>query len=262
MAETKIVTEQRGHVLCVGFNRPAKYNAFDVEMYQLLAAAYGRLDRDPELRCGLLYANGEHFTAGLDLPQWAPVFGSGRFPEMPEGSLDPFGLDPVHRVSKPVVAAVQGICFTVAIELMLAADLRVCADNTRFGQIEVKRGIYPVGGATLRMVQEFGWGNAQRYLLTGDEFDAAEALRLGLVQEVVPAGKQFERGLALAESIAKQAPLGVRASLRSSRLAVERGTLAAMANLLPDLLPLMKSEDVQEGLRSFIERREAQFRGR
>jgi enoyl-CoA hydratase len=262
MTEAKIVTGKRGHVWCIGFNRPAKYNAFDVDMYHQLAAAYGELDADPELRCALLHANGEHFTSGLDLPKWAPAFGSGRFPDLPDGHRDPFALDPVHRVSKPVVVAAQGICFTVGIELMLAADIRVCADNTRFGQIEVKRGIYPVGGATLRMVQEFGWGNAQRYLLTGDEFDAAEALRIGLVQEVVPSGKQFERGLELAGRIAQQAPLGVRASLRSSRLAVERGTLAALANLLPDLLPLMKSEDVQEGIKSFIERREARFTGR
>ena len=262
MAEDRILVEPRGPVLCIGFNRPAKYNAFDIPMYQQLAAAYGRLDADPQLRCGLVHASGEHFTAGLELPQWAPVLGAGRFPDLPPGGLEPFGLDPARRLGKPMVMAVQGICFTVAIELMLAADIRIAAADARFGQIEVKRGIYPVGGATLRMVQEFGWGNAQRYLLTGDEFGAAEALRVGLVQEVVPVGQQFDRALALAQSVAKQAPLAVQTSLRSSRLAVEDSSRAAMARLLPDLLALMKTEDVQEGVRSFIERREAQFKGR
>ena len=95
------------------------------------------------------------------------------------------GLDAERRVSKPIVMAVQGICFTIGIELMLAADIRIASEGSRFGQIEVRRGLYPVGGATLRMVQEFGWGNAQRYLLTGDEFGAQEAHRIGLVQEVV-----------------------------------------------------------------------------
>ena len=106
----------------------------------------------------------------------------------PVGSVDPLSLRPPIR-TKPLVCAVQGICFTLGIELMLAADIVVAADDCRFAQIEVKRGIMPAGGATIRMVERAGWGNAQRYLLTGDEFGAAEALRLGFVQEVVPAGQ-------------------------------------------------------------------------
>lgn len=262
MNEQKIVTEKRGHLLLIGFNRPAKYNAFDLEMYHQLAAAYGTLDADPELRCGLVYANGEHFTAGLDLPQWTPSFSSGKWPNLAAHERDPFRLDAKSQLSKPLVFAVQGICFTVAIELMLAGDIRVAADNCRFGQIEVKRGIYAVGGATVRMVQEFGWGNAQRYLLTGDEFNAQEALRIGLVQAVVPLGQQFAHGLAIAEKIARQAPLGVYASLKSSRLSIEHNARAAIERMLPDLAPIMKSEDVQEGVKSFVERREAQFKGR
>lgn len=260
--EEKIVTEQRGHVLLIGFNRPAKYNAFDVEMFHLLAAAYGRLESDPELRCGFVYANGPHFTSGLELDKWTVPFAAGKWPDLSADQRDPFGVTPGHRLSKPVVIALQGISFTVAIELALAADVRIAAADCRFGQIEVRRGIYACGGATMRMVQEFGWGNAQRWLLTGDEFDAAEALRIGLVQEVVPVGQQFERGLALAERIAARAPLAVYASLKSSRTAIEQGELAAAARLLPDLMPLMKSQDVQEGVRSFLERREAKFEGR
>ena len=103
---------------------------------------------------------------------------------------------------------------------MLACDVRVAARDTRFGQIEIKRGIYPVGGATLRMPRELGWGNAMRWLLTGDELGAEEALRIGLVQELVEPGEQLERALALGERIAAQAPLGVRATLASARLAL------------------------------------------
>ena len=261
-SEPKVVTEVRGHVLTIGLNRPAKYNAFDLESYHLLAKAYGRLDTEPNLRCGLVYGKGDHLTAGLDLPEWTASFGAGTWPKLPEDERDPFGLIPEKRVSKPVVFAAQGICFTVAIELMLAADVRVAADNCRFGQIEVKRGIYACGGATVRMVQEFGWGNAQRYLLTGDEFNAQEALRIGLVQEVVPLGQQFERALTLADKISKQAPLGVYGSLKSSRISIEQSALASINRMLPDLAPIMKSEDVQEGVKSFVERREANFKGR
>lgn len=262
MSERKVVTEKRGHVLLIGLNRPAKYNAFDLDSYHQLATAYGTLANDPELRCGLVYGKGDHFTAGLDLPEWTASLGSGHWPALTADQRDPFRLDAASELHKPLVFAAQGICYTVAVELMLAGDVRIAADNCRFGQIEVRRGIYACGAATVRMVQEFGWANAQRYLLTGDEFDAQEALRIGLVQEVVPLGRQFERALELAERIARQAPLGVYASLRSSRLSIEHNARTAIERLLPDLAPIMRSEDVKEGVQSFIERREAQFKGR
>ena len=124
------------------------------------------------------------------------------------------------------------------------------------------RGIYPVGGATLRFPFEAGWGNAMRYLLTGDEFGASEAHRMGLVQEVTAPGEEFAVGLGIAERIARQAPLGVRATLASARLALAEGEAEAARRLLPDLKPLMRSDDVKEGVASFLERREANFAGR
>ena len=251
--------ERRGHLLLVGLNRANKRNAFDLGMYGAIGRAWAELDRDPELRCGVLYAEGSHFTGGLDLAQWAPAFAAGKMP-LPDGALDPLGLQG-PPVTKPLVCAVQGICLTIGIELMLATDVRVAARDTRFGQIEIGRGIYPVGGATIRMPRELGWGNAMRWLLTGDELDAETALRLGLVQELVEPGEQLTRALALAERIAAQAPLGVRATLASARLALVDEREAA-ARLLPDLKPIMASDDAREGVQSFIERRAARFTGR
>ena len=261
MNEKKITVERRSHVLLVGLNRPEKMNAFDVEMYLEISAALGELDRDRELRCGLLFAHGKHFTAGLELPKWAPFFSEATFPALPAGACDPFGLDEGRRVGKPMVMAAQGICYTIGLELMLAMDIRVASSDTRFGQIEVRRGIYPVGGATLRLHREIGWGNAMRYLLTGDEIPAAEALRLGLVQEVTEPGRQFDRALEIAEKVSGQAPLGVQATLASARRTRTKGEQAAIARLLPDLMPIMKSEDAAEGIRSFVERRQARFKG-
>jgi enoyl-CoA hydratase/carnithine racemase len=260
MTVGRISVERLGNVLLIGLDRAAKRNAFDLTLWNELCLAYAELDRDRELRVGVLHAHGDHFTGGLDLAQWAPVFSSGKFP-LPDGGLDPLGLTG-PRLSKPIVAAVQGICLTIGIELLLATDVRVAASSARFGQIEIKRGIYPVGGATLRFPREVGWANAMRWLLTGDEFDATEALRIGLVQEVVAPGEQLARATQLAEVIARQAPLGVYATLASSRMGLPETEAAAARRLLPDLQPLMTSEDMQEGLRAFMERRPGAFKGR
>ncbi len=260
MSEGKVTVEQRGHVLCMGLAREAKRNAFDLELYRGLARAYKRLDDDPDARVGVLFAHGPHFTAGLDLAAWTPVFASGSW-SVPDDGLDPLGLFG-PRVSKPVVCAVSGICFTIGIELLLATDVRVAADDTRFGQIEIKRGIFPVGGATVRLPRELGWGNAMRYLLTGDELSATEAARLGLVQEVTAPGDHVTRAVALAETIAAQAPMGVQATLLSSRAALPREEGDEARRLLERLAPILASDDAREGLASFVERRAARFNGR
>lgn len=260
MSEGKVSIERRGHVLLMGLDRVAKRNAFDVAMYHALSRAYATLANDDDLRAGVLFAHGDHFTAGLDLAEFSPVFASGSW-SVPEG-----GVDPLHvggpGLDKPVVCAVQGICFTIGIELMLATDIRVAAEGVRLGQIEVKRGIYPVGGATTRLPREVGWGNAMRWLLTADELGAAEAHRIGLVQEVTPRGQELERAIAIAETIAEQAPLGVRATIASARRARDEGQEAAEKRLLADLAPILASDDAREGLASFLERRKARFQGR
>jgi enoyl-CoA hydratase len=256
--EGRVTTERQGHVLLIGLDRVAKRNAFDKAMLDALALAYGELEHNDELRCGVLFAHGDHFTGGLELTQF--VSSLGHF-EYPEGALDPLGIRG-PRLTKPLISAVQGICLTIGIELMLASDIRIAASNARFAQIEIKRGLLPFGGATMRLPQEVGWGNAMRYLLTGDEFDAAEALRIGLVQEVVEPGQQLTRAVELAQVVSAQAPLGVRATLKSARLATAEGEEAAIDQFLPDLQMIMQSEDIKEGILSFTERRTANFKGR
>ena len=156
----------------------------------------------------------------------------------------------------------QGKCLTVGIELLLASDMAVAAENATFAQIEIKRGIFPFGGATLRFPERAGWGNAMRWLLTGDEFDAQEALRIGLVQEITENGGHVEKAVEIAERIAKQAPLGVRATIESARMVQTDGFEKAKQQLTPQILALFASEDAKEGVASFIERREGNFRGR
>lgn len=261
MSNGSIKVEKKGHILMMGISRTDKVNAFSVNMWNELCAAYRQLEDDHDLRCGVLYAEGKHFTSGLELTDWADIFASGQFSNPPNDGIDPLGFvtDPV---SKPIIIAVQGICYTVGIELLLSTDIRIASKNTRFAQIEIKRGIYPVGGATFRWAMESGWGDAMRYLLTGDEFRADEAKRMHLIQEITPVGQHLEKAVEIAERVAKQAPLGVYATLKSARFSRKQAERASIDNLLPVLAEIMKSEDASEGVQSFIERREAKFKGK
>jgi enoyl-CoA hydratase len=257
----RVTVERDGHTLLIGLNRPEKRNAADVRMLQELALAYGLLDRDPELRVGFVFAHGDHFTGGLDLADVSPRIGPDGLDTVPEGGVNPWQVSG-EQISKPVVIAVQGTCLTFGIELMLASDVVVAADSAVFGQIEVARGILPFGGATIRLPRAIGWGNAMRWMLTADTFPVSEAHRIGLVQEVVPHGEQYARGLELAQRIAAQAPLAVQAALANARQAVRQGDAAAEATLQPELVRLMHSEDARIGMESFISRTPANFIGR
>lgn len=258
----RITVERDGHVLLIGIDRADKRNAFDLALLAELAEAYRRLDQDEDVRVGVVFAHGPHFSAGLDLANVAPrIAEHGPKALSGEGAVDPWGVwGP--PASRPVVLAVQGIAYTLSIELALAADIVVAAADVRFRQLEVGRGILPFGGATFRAPAQLGWGNAMRYLLTGEEFGAEEALRIGLVQEVVPAGQQLARATALAHQIAAQAPLGVQGTLANARKGRDEGEAAAIAQLEALLPRLMASQDAAEGLQSFLERRTARFTGR
>lgn len=258
--EPRVQTERRGHVLVMTLNRPAKRNAFDERMFRALCEAYTELETEPELRCGVLLANGPHFTAGADLSDIAFKIMDG-VELLDPGLVNPWNTGGVPRET-PVVAAAHGRCFTLGIELLLAADVRIADETARFAQTEVMGGILPFGGATSRLVRTAGWGNAMRWMLTGEDFDAVEALRIGLVQEIVPAGQHAERALALAERIADQAPLGVRATMRSAMVAVTQGDDACHAGLSAQIRQLLTTEDARIGMTAFLARTKAEFVGR
>lgn len=256
-----VETRTEGHILVIKVNRPEKYNALNVAMYHELAQAYARLENDRDLRVAVLCAEGKHFTAGIELNEWAPIFRSGNAFPTAVGEIDPLGVNgPLH--SKPVVIAVQGYTFTWGVEILLNTEIRVASRDTLFQMLEVQRGIYPCGGATIRLPDEIGWGNAQRVLLTGERWNAEQALRWGMVQEVVEPGEQVTRALEIARVIADGAPLGVQGCLRATRYSREHGREESVAQMMRDLVPVMESEDAAEGVRSFLERRKAVFSGR
>lgn len=260
MPETTLITrEKNNHIFLIGLNRPTKKNAFNLAMLRELSIAIGEYEADDNLRVAVIFAHGECFTAGLDLMDVAPVMSSDEGIVL-QGTYDPLGVHGKAR-TKPMICAVHGLCLTLGIELMLAADINIVADNTKMAQIEVKRGIFPFGGANQRWVALSGWGNAMRYLLTGDEFDAAEAYRMGIAQEIVPVEQVLTRAVQIAETIAQQAPLAIKATLHSANLAIEKGQQAAFSQLVPQIKQLMQTQDAMEGVMSFMQRRPAVFKG-
>ncbi len=257
-----LTTEKSDHVFSVGLNRARKTNAFNLQMLWDLAEAFTEYEDDDDSWCMFLFGHGDNFTGGLDLAEVGPAVASGKA-LFPEHSIDPLDMNTSgRRRSKPVVCAVQGWCITIGVELLLASDIRLCADDTKFSQLEVGRGIMPFGGATLRFPHMAGWGNAMRWMLTGAAFDAKEAFRMGLVAEVLAADQLHRRAFELAREVAQQAPLAVRATRHSSLVAMEQGWDQARISLLQEARKLMGTEDAAEGVRSFMERRKAEFKGR
>jgi enoyl-CoA hydratase len=260
MTTDKVTIERRGHVLLIGINRPEKRNAWDVEVIQGVARAYTQLAADGELRVGVVFGYGAVFTAGLDLADVAPLVAEGRGGELlPPDLFDPWDLlgEPCP---KPIVLAVHGRCYTLGIELALASQACVAAADTEFAQLEVARGIVPLGGASFRLPMKLG-AAGMRWLLTAETFDAEQALAAGLVSEVVAVGTQLERAVELAEMIAANAPLAVQSALANSR-AAERAARDASATQLREAIPtIFSSADVTEGISAMLERRAPMFRG-
>ena len=257
-ARGRVYHERDGHILKITIDNQDKRNAFVPEMMVQLSNSLTLLDREDELWVGVLCAAGKDFTAGLDMPKF---FGpNAEAMPRPEANVDPFGLTVQCR--KPIVTAVQGIVFTVGIEMMLAGDIVIAAADCRFCQMEAKRGIAPLAGAHFRYITRTGWGNAMYHLMLCDEFDAEEARRIGLVQEVVPAGQQLERAMEVARIIAANAPLGIQVTKEAGRAFLAAAEKAAIEALPTIRERVMNTEDASEGMRSFIERRAATFKGR
>jgi enoyl-CoA hydratase/carnithine racemase len=254
----QIRTEVHGRVLKIIIDNVAKKNSFNPQMMLQMSDALTLLDRTEQYWAGVVCAEGSDFTAGLDMPKF---FGpKAERLDQKEDNIDVFALK--NRCRKPIVTAVQGIVYTIGIEMMLAGDIVVAADSSRFCQMESKRGIAPLGGAHFRFLTRAGWGDAMYHLLLCDEFNAERAYKIGLVQEVVPAGQQVQRAMQIAELIAGNAPIGIQVTKEAALKFIEHGEQAAIDYLPKIRERVLNSEDAREGIQSFVERRAAIFRGR
>ena len=252
--------EREGSTLIIEVDRQDKMNGFTPEMFEGVTSALELLEQDSELRVGVLCFAGRHTTAGLDMPRF---FGSNSESDqdtsLSENRPDAFALK--RRCTKPIVAAVQGITYTIGIEILLAADIVIAADDCRFCQLEPKRGLAVFGGAHVRYIQRAGWGNAMYHLLRADEFDASRAKELGFIQEVVPAGSQLDRAKEIASGIGRCAPIALQEIKRASQVYLEYGEAEAFAEIDNMRRVTLATEDAKEGMQSFIEKRDPVFKG-
>ena len=257
----RITRSFSNNIFYIGIDRPEKLNGFTPEMFREMALAYTEYENKKNAFCAIVFSHGPHFTAGIDLPKIAPLMRSGNREYLhPKNLVDPLSLRGLIR-TKPVICAVRGITFTYGVELMLSSDITVAADDCRFSQLEVLRGIMPTGGATIRFIERAGWGDAMKYLLTGMEFNSEQAYRMRLVQEVVNPNMVFSKAKELAENIVSAAPLAVKETIRNSRKAQELGKKKAVDEFDEVQTKLSLSNDAKEGVKSFKEKRKPRFTG-
>lgn len=262
MSDTGTVTTRvDGHVLIAEIDRAEKLNAFTPEMFEGMTQAMADLEADDNLRALVFCFAGKHSSAGLELTRFlgpdADYYETNHYHDP---RPDPFAIR--RRCKKPVIVAVQGITYTAAVEMMLAQDIVIAADDCRFRQMEPSRGIAVLGGGHARYIERAGWGNAMYHLWMCEEFGSERAKEIGFVQEVVPAGTQIERAIEVAKIISKGAPLAVQEMKRASAIYLDRGESASLETIERLRIVTAGSDDAKEGIQSFIERREAEFKGR
>jgi len=258
----KLTIERRGQIVLFGINRPYIQNRIDPETYEKLAEAYYQYDRDPSLRAAILFGHGENFSRGIDVDGFKSLAGTGKPWIASTGTIDPLAKR-APRLTKPLIVVTHGDTWNMAHELFLVADLRIASADTRFGQDENTHGRFPGGGSTIRFVREAGWGNATRYMLTGDHWNAEEAYRIGDVQQVTSTPeKALEAGIEIANKIAACGPLGIKTTLLSAHLAVDSTETEPLSRLDAQFGTLFHTRDFQEGREAEAQGRAPVYQGR
>lgn len=260
--EPHALIERRGHVLIVTMNRPRARNALSGPMMELMRQAWDTVDGDPEIRVCVLTGAGGAFCAGADLKAMTSSHPGDRFQG---GDLDVSVIEPLlkgRRLTKPLIAAVEGPAIAGGTEILQACDIRVAGASARFGVSEARWGLFPLGGSAVRLPRQIPYTVAADLLLTGRHITAAEALSIGLIGHVVPDGQALGKALEIAEAIAANGPVAVRAILRVIRETEGMAENEAFTLEAKVGMAVFASEDAKEGPRAFAEKRQPRFRDR
>lgn len=256
------LVEQRGHTLVLTLNRPEARNALSTEMLSIMVAAWDRVDNDPNVRCCILTGAGGYFCSGMDLKTATKMPPGESFKD---GSYDPSRIDALlkgRRLTKPLIAAVEGPAIAGGTEILQGTDIRVAGESAKFGISEAKWSLYPMGGSAVRLVRQIPYTMACDLLLTGRHITATEAKEIGLIGYIVPDGEALTKALEIADVICDNGPLAVQAILRSIRETESMPENQAFKIDTQLGIKVFLSEDAKEGPKAFAEKRTPNFQGR
>lgn len=256
MAEL-VESSRDGYVALLRLNRPEARNALSPELMEELAAGLERLDPDPEVRCVVIAGSEKVFAAGADIK----AMSERSFAEALRHPAASFWRR-LAAIKTPMIGAVSGYALGGGCELALACDMIVAAEGAQFGQPEINLGIIPGGGGTQRLARVLGKQRAMQLVLTGERFDAATALELGLVNKVVEGGGWLEEAMALAATVAERPPIAARLAKQAVLVADETALSPGLENERRLYELAMATEDRVEGMTAFLEKREPKFEGR
>lgn len=254
--------ERRGHVLIVTLNRPKARNALSGPMMALMRQAWDEVDANPDIRVAILTGAGGAFCAGADLKAMTSSHPGDSFQS---AKMDLSVIDSLlkgRRLTKPLIAAVEGAAIAGGTEILQATDIRIAGQSARFGISEARWGLFPLGGSAVRLVRQIPYTIAADLLLTGRHITAAEAQQIGLIGQVVPDGEALNRALEVGDLIAANGPLAVEAILRTIRETEGMPENEAFAVEAQIGMRVFMSDDAKEGPRAFAEKRPAVFTGR
>jgi enoyl-CoA hydratase len=270
MSEPAVLYAKSGGVATVTMNRPEVRNAINPEMLCRLADCWQDVNDDPEVRVAILTGAGDKaFCAGADLDRLVRMMQGLRPPETEyderlkvDYSIIYKGLLRNYQVNKPIIAAVRGFCVAGGTEILSTTDIRIAADDARFGLAEVKWSLFPMGGSTVRLPRQISYCNAMEILLTGEQVSAADALRMGLINKVVPPPQVMPEAQRYADILNANGPLAVQAVKRSVLAGIGLPPEQALEKEMEIGIPVSMSEDCKEGTRAFKEKRRPVFTGR
>jgi len=253
------LVEKRGHVLIVTMNRPEARNALSGPMLAGMTAAWDQVDQDPDIRAAILTGAGGAFCAGADLKAMTSSHPSESAKSMDLSVIE--SLLKGRRLTKPLIAAVEGPAIAGGTEILQATDIRIAGESAKFGVSEPRWGLFPLGGSAVRLVRQLPYTIAADLLLTGRHISAPEAKEIGLIGHVVPDGTALDKALEIADQIAANGPLAVQAILRTIRESEGMHENDAFRLEAKIGMTVFQSEDAREGPRAFAEKRKPEFKG-
>jgi enoyl-CoA hydratase len=258
-----LIFERRGATAVVTMNRPEAKNALSLPMLVGMADAWDEIDSNDDIRCAVLTGAGGTFCSGMDLKSMSgPDAGKYQHRTQQDPDLHWKALLRHYQLRKPLVAAVEGWAVAGGTEILQATDIRIAGEGARFGVFEARRGLFPLGGSTVRLRRQIPYTVAMDLLLTAREVTAEEALRVGLVGRVVPDGQALDQALHVAEIICANGPLSVEAIKRSVRQTEGVPEVEALKIELEIGMPIFATEDAKEGQKAFAEKRPPEYRRR